>query len=238
MTEPQGKTSKNHAATVLSIMTMFVPVLYLVGYFYEYGYLSGFGISSEFFPRSIQENLVNAFLAFIQFVIAIFTLAKNNIDKLLILGGIITLLTFIIMLIEKKKDYLIYKLTKIRKYKHIDMILLPITAGIFGVFIPYVILIILGFIVLIPYSSYMQGAYDAEKSILKYRQELKENKDKSIYIFKDGNLAIKGMFIAKSNQHIAIFDGVTSTIYPLKEENINTHPTPETKKSNEKNMAH
>ena len=54
----------NSLQLALAAMSLSVPVLYLVGYFYYLGYLSTFGLNIDVFPRGIQDHLVYAFMVF------------------------------------------------------------------------------------------------------------------------------------------------------------------------------
>ncbi|WP_055733966.1 hypothetical protein [Agarivorans gilvus] len=46
---------------LITATTVCVPVLYLLGYFYHIGFLDKFGVSTEFFPQSVQQYLVVSF---------------------------------------------------------------------------------------------------------------------------------------------------------------------------------
>ncbi len=55
MSDENNKKSKFNIASVLTMMTVLTPAVYLLGYFYEMGVLSAYGISNEYFPRSVQN---------------------------------------------------------------------------------------------------------------------------------------------------------------------------------------
>ena len=56
MPEPKEKTLKSILLNPAVITTLSVAIVYIVGYFYEYGYLANFGLSSQYFPREIEKT--------------------------------------------------------------------------------------------------------------------------------------------------------------------------------------
>ncbi len=65
MSDENNKKSKFNIASVLTMMTVLTPAVYLLGYFYEMGVLSAYGISNEYFPRSVQNYFIQAFIFYL-----------------------------------------------------------------------------------------------------------------------------------------------------------------------------
>ena len=77
--------------TVASFFTISLPFLYVLGFAYESGYLAGYGVNSELFPRSIPEYLTTSLI----FVLNAFVVSNKG----LFFAFILTFLCFVLIAI-------------------------------------------------------------------------------------------------------------------------------------------
>lgn len=85
-----------------SLMTLSIPVLYLIGYAYDQGYLNAYGINSEFFPRSFQDYLLNAFGVFMHIAMYALDVLQEKQGFLIAYGLGMATLTFLMMYVMQK----------------------------------------------------------------------------------------------------------------------------------------
>ncbi len=77
----------------------------------------------------------------------------------------------------------------------------------------------LAVIVLIPYASYTHGknlALNNKNEFNSCKLEFMKKDDECIYLIKEKEVILSGMLIAKSATHIAVWDGKTTIIKPLR----------------------
>lgn len=206
-------------------MSISVPILYLVGYYYEQGYLETFGVNSDYFPRTVQEYLVTAFFAFTDMIFKIFSIATKNYHQFIILGIFVFVVAIVTVYLVKKEEKIIKIKNRIRSYKIFDYVFIPSVMFLLTMLIPYLAMVILGSVVLIPIAGYYQGKDKAKKSIekyLNYSEYGKEEMRRSTLVKKGDKIILKGKFVAKSENSLAIFDGVKTQIISTKEKTIVT----------------
>jgi len=221
--ETSENKKKVSFTSVISLMTLAVPILYLIGYYYSQGYLATFDVSDQYFPSSVQDYLVNSFFVFVQFIVGI--LAYANEKYYVFIGFAFGMfLLSLVMVVAYRYSHKIDKTKEILKnHPSFDYMVFPSFMFFLSLLIPYLAIFALALLVFIPIGAYWQGEKDANTAIEKFRgcelHQLEES-DKCTFIEKDGVTLHSGMFIAKSSTHIALWDGKNTKIYPLKNELI------------------
>lgn len=205
---------------LLAAMTISVPILYLIGYFYNLGYLSVFGLSNEYLSYSIYDHLVQAFVVFLNLSTTLVNLLNNNLWKLLFLAALVALLLFFLVYMAKHPDWIISKANKMSEWKYLDYVTIP-SAGAFITFIiPYGAIVGLFALCVIPVTAFWQGERDAGGNMLNYRGcdlEKRSVKDSCIRVNVTSDNVIEGMYIAQSDSHIALWNGISTEIIPFKD---------------------
>lgn len=203
----------------LSVMTLSVPVLYLIGYGYYQGYLDAFGVSTDFFPQSVQDYLVSAFFAFSHAILKTFTIATEKywifVIAAIVMAGLGVLIVWVTgdrrqIAIERKKE-------KFKSHPLALYFVVPASLGVFSLVAPYVIIVMLSFFVVIPYVAYRVGDDEGKAAIDRF-QDCTLNEvsriHNCVYVYRDDELQAKGLLIARSSDHIAIFDQGRAIILP------------------------
>ncbi|WP_432454537.1 hypothetical protein ACRRS0_03440 [Agarivorans sp. QJM3NY_29] len=205
---------------IISLMTVSVPALYLLGYFHTYGYQIGFGMSGEFFPKSIQEHLVGSFIVIFLVVVDLWVYLRTHFYVLLLFFAVVFVFSFVA----------IYFLRNPVKFKFdaesrggdvperlYFYVYGPLKISVLMLATPYIVLCILISIVALPWFSYNQGKDLALGSIEHFEGcELAElSRDKScIFLSKQTGDIANGMFVARSESHIAIWNGAFTEVFP------------------------
>jgi hypothetical protein len=201
-----------------TLVSLLAPGIYLLGYFYEYGFLSGFGVSTEYFPRSTEYYFVSAFNCFLDFTIRVF---KNTTNVYLTICGValvVVLISIVIVFFEKRRHKTDEIVDKIKQWRYFDYVSYPLRTGFIGFAVPYLLFFICGLVLLVPLSAYIAGEQSAKKAISEYKNcKLDEmsNTEKCTLIYDGKNkLKIKGLLVAKNDKYAAIYNGDETVIFP------------------------
>lgn len=211
----------NYLKIILSIMTASVPVLYLIGYYYDQGCLTVYGVNADYFPRTMQDYLVNSFFVFTKFILQTLETTSEFRSLFFALSVALAVISFaIVFAIKREWNLKTYK-NKITNWKYYTYLNVPVVVFGIATVAPYVIVCMLFLIVLIPFSAYYQGRSDGREAINNYN-EYKENDGESsretTTILGGDKVIAKGKFVAKNGATIAIYDGKVTKVFTLKDE--------------------
>lgn len=215
-------------AVTASIATLAVPVLYIVGYGYDLGYLAEFGVSTEFFPRSVQEYLVLAFYALLYFAISTYDAAQEQWHVILIMATITAGATLIAIAIHESR--LSRRLQDLavaaRRHKSFDYVAYPTLVWTLSAVIPYALVATLFLVLFAPSVGYFKGRAVAREGIDGAAECLAWNPSaESCIRIRDGDKTVlQGRFVARSETHVAVYDGSTTIILPLREYIVDAAP--------------
>lgn len=226
MTEDKN-TSKSIAISA-SIATLVVPFLYIFGFAYDQGYLRAYGISNEFFARSVQEYLVLSFMACLNIFSSLLEIFAKKPYLFFILAlffgciGLAAVFTHKHRLDERLK----IRASNTSKHWLFDYIFFPIMSAFFGVTAPFFVITVTCIILLIPGVAYFNGRSIAEKEIetskpCLYASAPAEN---CVSLLENGKPMASGRFIARSSTHLALFNQGKTSIYPVKDQLIEVIP--------------
>ncbi len=210
----------------ISIATLSVPALYATGYFYELGRFSKYGLDNQFFPRSIQEYLIQAYYFFIYFTSEIITHLFNLKSLLTILAVVVVVLFGCVVVLKHQKKFkpkIKEHSEKIQNNSIFHYFGLPIIGSLLGVTTAISFFYIFLLPSILAALVYVFGGSIANKEIGKFEGcnlEALSSKSKCIFIKKNDKAVSEGLLIAKSASHIALWDGSKTTVYPLDKELI------------------
>lgn len=216
----EGKTVLGaRLSFTLLVMTISVPVLYLIGYGYYEGYLDAFGISSDFFPKSIDGYLVLAFLAFTNGLINILSLIQERYLILITFAICMTVLGFFLVWLGGEKQQLAIKRQKeaIKSYPRKLYFIVPAFLGLFSLVIPFMLPAIIATVVAVPYVAVSSGNYEGKADIKNFQEcVLGEvpHLHSCAYVYKNDEIQAKGLLVARSTDHVAIYQGGETIILP------------------------
>lgn len=203
----------------LSITTLAIPILYLIGYGYYQGYMGAFGVSVDFFPQSVQNYLVAAFFAFSYAIVATLNIVAEQFWIYLILAAFMAGFGALMVWISSDAQQLAIRKhrERIRSNPLSLYFFVPIGLGIFSLVTPYFLVVALSIFVAVPYIAHKIGDDEAKASIEAFRgcpvNERPNNKN-CVYIYHEEKLVAKGLLIARSDEHIALFEDDKAVILP------------------------
>lgn len=212
-----------------SITTLAIPLLYIFGYAFDQGYLNAYDISSEFFPRSIQEYLTLAFMGVVHIAGITLKFFNDHILAFVFIAIILGTLSLIVVVIKEKKwgQLLKSKLKKISNEKHFDYFLIPAITFSVVLSITYIIVASLALIVLIPGAFYFTGANVAKKNIENSTPCICSDKTSMlgcITLFDNDEQIAIGRLVARSNTHIALYNESKVSIYAIEKQRVEIIP--------------
>lgn len=218
----EKKDSKLTLSTVLSITTLSVPALYLIGFFYDVGYLSSYGLNYEHFPREVHEYLIRAFFSKLYLI---GELAKNNIPQWIALFALIGVFLYHLLATygNSKKDKISEKVESTKKHSWYKWLLKPAILATIGSLLSLYIFYILIIILLLLTFSIGIGKDQASKEIKVNNKCILESKPKEYpctFLIKNNKVILSGLLIARSSSQIALWDGEQTIVEPLKDYRI------------------
>lgn len=215
--------------------TFLLPLLYVFGYAYDLGYLGGYGISAELFPKSIPEYLTSSLL----FFIITFGFTANFIIYGLISIVFIFVIYALLHITAHKNSAAILKfistpflfakpfLLKIHALiLRLNLkILAPQAKFTFGIFLILYsflgIMLIVSLVTTIPLFIGKKVAIDEiKRSKTCMEQELTEN---CVTLSEYGNVIAFGRLIASSDKYIALYNSGKTIIYASQNYDINVY---------------
>jgi len=215
-------------AVAASITTLSVPFMYIFGYAYDQGYLHAYGVSNEFFARSIQEYLVFSFIACLEIAASIHDFFMHNqrvfISFALILGCIALAIVFAGK--HQFGERLRGKAAPLKEHRLFDYFLFPFISASFAYVLPYALISTMLIILLIPAIAYYKGQNVAEKEIANAKRCAYTNVpiEDCVFLLDNGKPIASGKLVARSSTHMALFNQGKTSIYPVKDQVVEVAP--------------
>ncbi len=224
----EEKTLPKWIAVAASITTLAVPFMYLFGYAYEQGYLHTYGVSSEFFARSIQEYLVLSFSACLGIAISILDYFTHNqlvfFGAALIVGGFVWVAIFAAK--HRFGERLRSKAAPLKEHRWFDYIYFPSMSACLAFLAQAVPILVISIILLIPTVAYFKGQNLAEKEIANAKictTTIAPIED-CVSLLENGKPIASGRLVARSSTHMALFNQGKTSIYPMKDQIVEVAP--------------
>lgn len=214
---------KDRLTIFISLITILTPFLYLLGMGFSHGWLSSFGVEGSFFPQTIEDNLINAYY----FITLIFINALEWIQYLIY--GFILLIIIRVTLsdnfynkiqmtdswfynhLTKCNDAVCKRFSKRLKNEQNKIILFDrLNTTIF----------LLMLLLIAPVFSIIYGERIGNDKRELYLEKGCSNEDKwntcvEIVNISSNEVIIKGMFIAHSENYVAILTSDGSQLIKL-----------------------
>lgn len=233
------KANKSFLSEIaIPIMVIFLPVFYLIGYFYESGYLSAYGVSSEYFPRDVPDYLTNSFGVIFRGVCDFWLWLCDN-PLFYIWVGLIALcyiftlvvVTYIIKNTKCSIEKINGMVDGFKRTRLFWFVVIPLSSPFFVVAAIIFIVSLLIVLMLAPLAFYFYGINCAhlEMNDFKYCPSSGDidvvgasvNADgyqylkKCVYIFNNEDILVSGFLITASPTHVAVWDGRKSVILDM-----------------------
>lgn len=218
---------KTTIVKLVAFVTVAVPILYLVGYFYHIAYLYEFGLSSDFYSLDTQEYLSLFFVVFSLSAISVFSWLQAHVHFIVMAVVVYYLLMVGVVFFVRNESHLMEKSGGIKAviknswwYQYLVLPIVP-TGAIF-----YMVLYIFVFVLsaaLIPFYGYSQGKELANERLNDFKGcdlTVLSQEQKCTFVLDEGSEILKGLRVAKSDTSIAIWNGEKTIVYPLNDEVI------------------
>lgn len=208
--------------------TLSVPFLYIFGYAYDQGYLHVFGIGNDFFARSPQEYLVLAFFSCLGIAISTLDFIPKN-EKFFIAFGVLSaVIAWGVVFANKHHmgERLRSKGSSLKNHRLFDYFFYPLIFGSLSYALPIVLLLSIFLILFVPAVSYSNGVSDAENDIAKAKpcQYSTAPSEGCVALIENGRQVALGMFVARSQSHLALYAGGKTSIFPVKDQLVEMAP--------------
>ncbi|EKE87524.1 hypothetical protein [Idiomarina xiamenensis] len=216
-------TSSNRLAYILGIMATSVPALYLLGYFYHFGYLEEYNLPPSLFRDSFEGYLISAFTFFMQSFVLLLKFFKKTPLSILLLILMIWLYGLLIAFFKRLKGKTHIPTNKLTNCKTYDFIASPIILVLATVSISYLILVFIGSLIFGILISWAVGHQIAQ-------QEIKNHVDcgesgSCVSLTPENGIVVQGKVIATSNNYIAIYDGNTVHVEFIQNSKLKARPS-------------
>ena len=222
------KTSLKVIGVAASLATLSVPFLYIFGYAYDQGYLQGYGISNEFFARSIQEYLVLSFYALLRIAFTIVDFATKYQGLFFAIGALVFIMGLAIVFASRHHigDRFNALAASSKMHRLFDYIFIPLMSALLAASAPYVVIMSIAAVLLIPSMAYFKGKDVAKDEIQKarvcsYGPILDGD---CVYLVEKKKVVASGSFVARSSTHLALFNNGRTSILPVREQIVEVVP--------------
>ncbi|HLO65313.1 MAG TPA: hypothetical protein VK165_20310 [Azonexus sp.] len=211
-----------------AVSTLSVPFLYIFGYAYDQGYLHVFGIGNDFFARSPQEYLVLAFFACLGIATLTINFISQNEMLFLVIAITFGVIGWCYVFANKHKfgDRLRRKVAPLKDHQWFDYFFFPLISASLSYVAPVTLVVSIFLILFIPAVSYFKGASDAQRDIDKATQcqYSKAPTEGCVALIENGEPVALGMFVARSQSHLALYANGKTSIFPVKDQLIEMVP--------------
>ncbi|MGZ5006873.1 MAG: hypothetical protein ACXWFI_03320 [Methylobacter sp.] len=217
----EEKNSPKWSSVTAAVISLSIPFLYIFGYAYNQGYLQAYGVSNEFFARSLQEYLVFSFFACLSVFTSILEFFPNNIGLLSIFATIVGVIAFVGVAADKHclNDRLQSKSARIKEHRLFDYIFFSLVPAGLAICAPYLLSVAIVLILLTPATAYKAGKRIAEQEITNAKTCIySAPKEECVSLLEKGNPVASGKLVARSASHIALFNQGKTSIYPIKDQ--------------------
>lgn len=211
-----------------SLTTLLVPFLYIFGYAYDQGYLRGYGISNQFFVRSIQEYLVLSFYALLAIAITLVDFAAKHQILFFAIGGLVFIIGLVIVFASRHQieDRLKALAISSKQHRLFDYMFIPLMSALLAALAPYVLIMSIAAVLLIPGMAYFKGQSVAKDEIQKatncsYGPDIDGD---CVHLMENNRPVASGIFVARSSTHLALFNYGKTSIFPVKEQVVEVVP--------------
>lgn len=194
----------------LLVPTTIIPLLYLVGYFYQEGYLSAFALDNSFFPLTLPEYMMQTFYVVLSLVSYLFTQLNNNLSYLFYLAVALVVTGLFMTWFDPHQPQVARTLRHYLRQQRFKMLWIPALMGLAGIIGFYLLLLVIGLMALLPLGAYTYGEKIARGQIADFNncQNLQTlPTDLRCVVVMENRDRHTGMLIARSATHIAIWSG-------------------------------
>jgi hypothetical protein len=213
-----------------AVSTLSVPFFYIFGYAYDQGYLHTFGVSNEFFARSPQEYLVLAFYACLGLATLTLETISNNGTVFLAIAIVSGVIAWGVVFVHKRHvgERLTRKTIPLKEHRFFDYIFFPVLFASMSYALPVAFASSIFLVLLVPAVSYFKGVNDAEKEIAKAKpcQYSEAPTEGCVALIENGKPVGLGMFVARSQSHLALYAAGKTSIFPVKDQLVEVAPVP------------
>lgn len=209
------KLFKNYPL-IITILSSFVPALLVMGYYYEYGWLAGFGLDSSYINTSVDnllfsfyDMLTNAWGYEEKLIPALFIGIGIFICSVVVSYGVFFLLDLLVRGIQ----YLPEKYRKWKPQKETQTkfggFATAVLYSYFTVAIPLILFYIVAFVALPGRIAFEIGFMKANKSIIAYKMcdSIFYSKwGKCVEYIATNGVSYKGYLVLNNDKYIALYD--------------------------------
>lgn len=200
----------------LLVPTTIIPLLYLVGYFYQEGYLSVFALDNSFFPLTLPEYMMQTFYAVLSLISYLLTQLNNNFHYLYYPAAFLAVTGLFMTWFHPHQPKVARTIRHYLRQQHFKMFWIPALMGITGLIGFYLLLLVIGLMALLPLGAYTYGEKNAREQIADFNncQNLQDipNNLRCVVVMENRDRHT-GMLIARSATHIAVWNGDQARVF-------------------------
>lgn len=221
----QPKANRLSSLTVvLSLLPLLIPIAYLIGYFYDVGYLNTYGFSPDAFPKSSESYLVNFFTAIVAAFSQLLPLFSLD-SRVVVVFCTVTIVGVAISIWLRLSASVGIKLAevneKIKNFKYLDLTIIPLLLGLISIVLPFVLVFLVGCFILGFGSGIFVGQNVANQEIERFSCKPVTN---CSTLYKGGVKIAEGKVIAISDKFIGIYTEDGAQLIPNTDITLKNHP--------------
>lgn len=217
------------------IVALVAPLLFLVGYAYDWGFLDSFAIEHQMFFKAPQEYLGIALVVIFLWVVEAFVAIGRQIAILVIAIVMIAVFAFALSFWVRRprqwsRFYLRFSNMRERITRSLNLRLIEsLTSAYLFSALPVLIFVGIAYLLILIFSPGLIGYKKGQEAAKKFKDEWKANictPDAAMVgctqVLEGNKVIAEGKLIVASEKHAAIFDGTSVKIYSLNNRDTRT----------------
>ncbi|RZF79137.1 hypothetical protein EXT46_14670 [Pseudoalteromonas sp. CO325X] len=213
---------------IAAVVSLSVPLLYIIGHLYFQGYLSVYNQSVDSLSLPFESILMKSFYVTSGAVINLLEAAFGSFKSLLIWGGFLFLYSAVLMYLEKHSDSVKKKIaekkqhfrgSRLFRYAFLPTVVALLAVGI-PVFVAAVLFVLFAFI----WSSHSYGAKFAKEEIADFAYCNAEQKAVCTTVHEPSGQSTQGVLIASTDKFVALYTGQKVVLISNQNLKIETQP--------------
>lgn len=213
---------------IAAVISLLVPLLYIIGHLYLEGYLSVYNQSVDSLSLPFESILMKSFYVTSGAVINLLEAAFGSFKSLLICGGFLFLYSAVLMYLEKHSDSVKKKIAEKKHYFRDSRLFryafLPTVVALLAVGIPVFVAAVLFVFFAFIWSSHSYGAKFAKEEIADFAYCNEEQKAVCTTVHEPGGQSTQGVLIASTDKYVALYTGQKVVLISNQNLKIETQP--------------
>lgn len=213
---------------IAAVVSLSVPLLYIIGHLYFQGYLSVYNQSVDSLSLPFESILMKSFYVLSGSLFHLVSLIIGNIRYVLLCAGAMFLYVLVIVFLSNRYEKIEIEVQKrkvgLKESKIFNYGFIPTAVAIFSVGAPVFLLVLIASIFMLIWSSYSYGSKLAKEEIADFAYCKKVQKAVCTTVVESTGNSTTGVLIASTDKFVALYTGQKVVLISNQNLKIETQP--------------